>query len=102
FGAWFLIFPCDLTNQDHPSAGDIHLHTVARNGEIPVQRCHDCEFNALVAPLPNVLSVGSEPEFRRKVGWAATRNGGLACWGVRPFAGHRLQLRPPLSPRKGA
>src|ERR1700722_2559383 len=92
FGACFLIFPRDLASQDHPSAGDIHLYTVARNGQIPVKRCHDGELDALVAPLPIMFIVGSELEFRGKVGRAATGNTGLACLGVRLFTGHRRQL----------
>jgi hypothetical protein len=100
FGACFLIFAHDLADQDHPSAGDVHLHSVAGNGQIPVQRCHDREFYALVAStLPIVIVVSSELELRGEVGWVANRNNGLACSFVKIFPSNALQLMSPLSLR---
>src|SRR5271154_4405867 len=65
-----------------------------------MQRCHDCEFNALVAsPLPIVLVVSSELELRREGGRVANRNNGLACSLVRIFPSNALQLISPLSLR---
>jgi hypothetical protein len=59
---------------------DANLHPVAGNGEIPMKRCHDREFYALVAStLPIVIVVSSELELRGEVGWVANRNNGLVA-----------------------
>jgi len=93
FGAFFLVFARDPTRQRRPSTVDAHLHPVAWNGEIPMQRRHDCELNALVAsPLPIVLVVCSKLELRGDVGWVANRNDGLACSFVRIFPRNALQF----------
>ena len=65
FGALFLVFAHDPTGQGDPSTVDADLDAVARNGEIPMQRRHDGEFDALVAsPLPIVVVVCSKLELR--------------------------------------
>src|ERR1700721_1455920 len=63
FGAFSFIVARHPSGQGHASAVDAHLHPVAGNGQIPVQRCHDREFYALVAStLPIVIVVSSELE----------------------------------------
>jgi hypothetical protein len=95
FGAFFLVFAHDTTCQGDPSTVDANLDAVARNGEIPMQRRHDREFNALVAsPLPIVLVVCSKLELRREVGWVANRNDSLACLFVRIFPRNFIRIFP--------
>jgi hypothetical protein len=96
FGAFFLVFARDPTCQGDPFTVNANLDAVARNGEIPMQRRHDCEFNALVAsPLPIVLVVSSELELRGEEGWAANRYRRLACSFVRILPRNALQLMSP-------
>jgi hypothetical protein len=100
FGAGFLVFANHPTAQSDPPADDAHLHAVPRNGQIPMQRCHDCEFDALVdSPLPIVPVVRSELELRGKVAcWSANRQNGLACSFV-SIVPSALHLVSPLSLR---
>jgi hypothetical protein len=94
-GAFFLVFAHDPTGQGDPSTVDANLDAVARNGEIPMQRRHDGEFNALVAsPLPIVVVVCSKLELRGQGGWVANWNDGLAWSFVRIFPRNFIGIFP--------
>jgi hypothetical protein len=95
-GAFFLVFAHDPTRQGDPSTVDANLDAVARNGEIPIQRRHDGELDALVtSPLPIAVVVCPKLELRGDLGWVANRNDGLAWSFVRIFPRNALQLYLP-------